>query len=332
VIAFLVRRVAWALFVVAAVVTFVFALMFAFGDPAASTLGPNARAEQLQDFRARYGMDRPMLEQYLSYLGLGHCVRRTSPAYDEGRGRCGLLQGDFGESYSHNEPVIEVIGHRLPRTILLSGLAMTFELLLGLFVGILAAVRKQTWLDTLAMATAFLGISLPTFVTGPIFLDFVAFKAGLFPVGGYGVDLVDHLYHALLPAFTLAIVGAATYARIMRSELIETMRADYIRTARAKGLSPARVLFAHGVRNALLPIVTLMGLSMAFLVSGAIITEYIFAWPGMGALAIEAINNMDVFTVMGVVLIISLAVQAGNLLADVAVAALDPRVRLRTRG
>ncbi len=327
-IAYLARRILWALFVVVAVVTFVFGLMFAVGDPAAATLGPNARAEQLSDFRHRYGMDLPLHEQYFSYVGVGPCVRRTSPSFEEGRGHCGLLQGDFGESYGHNEPVIEVIGHRLPRTLLLSGMALFFELFFGLLVGIVAALRKQSWLDSGVMALAFLGISLPTFVTGPLLLDYVAFKAGLFPVGGYGVGAADHVYHALLPAFTLAVVGAATYARIMRSELIETMRSDFIRTARAKGVAPIKVVFAHGVRNALLPIVTLMGLSMAFLVSGAIITEYIFAWPGMGALAIESINNMDVFTVMGVVLIISLTVQAGNLLADVAVAALDPRVRL----
>jgi peptide/nickel transport system permease protein len=155
----------------------------------------------------------------------------------------------------------------------------------------------------------------------------VAFLGGWFPVGGYGVTFWEHVEHALLPAFTLAIVGAATYARIMRSEMIDNLGSDHMRTAKAKGLHPLRVVLTHGVRNALLPVVTLAGLSMPLLVSGAVITETIYAWPGMGKLAIEAINNLDLFTIMGVVLFASLMVQLGNLLADLAVAALDPRVR-----
>jgi peptide/nickel transport system permease protein len=178
------------------------------------------------------------------------------------------------------------------------------------------------------MSIAFVGLSLPTFVTGPIFLSRLAFRLGWFPVGGYGFDLWSHVYHAVLPAFVLAIVGAATYARLMRSEMIETLGEDYVRTAMAKGLSRPRVVLAHAARNALLPIVTVLGLSLPLIVSGAIVTEHIFAWPGMGALAVESIHKLDAPTIIGVVVVTSLAVQAGNLLADIAVAALDPRVRL----
>ena len=177
------------------------------------------------------------------------------------------------------------------------------------------------------MAVAFLGVSAPTFLTGLVFLQVFAFRLGWFPVGGYGVDLVDHVRHALLPALTLAIVGAATYARITRSEMIDTLRQDYVRTARAKGLAPIHVV-RHAFRNALLPIVTLLGLSMPLLVSGAVITETIYGWPGVGRLAVESIAGGDVPIILGVVLVASVSVQLGNLGADLVVARLDPRIRL----
>lgn len=328
---YVLKRIGWALFVVVVVLTAVFFLMFGIGDPAKATLGPNAGPEAVADFERKHGLDEPIFDQYLSYLGIIACVREASPEWDDDpdrRGHCGILQGDFAESFGHNDSVISTIGHRLPRTLLLGAVALSFEMLFGICLGVLAAIRRNTWFDTGFMGAAFLGISLPTFVTGPLFLLYVAFNLGWFPVGGYGMSFWDHVYHALLPGFTLAIVGAATYARIMRSEMVETMQMDYIRTAKAKGLDGFRVVVKHGVRNALLPIVTLMGLSLAFLVSGAIITEYIFAWPGMGSLALESISNLDVFTVMGVVFIFSVTVQTGNLLADIAVARLDPRVRL----
>ncbi|MFW6067113.1 MAG: ABC transporter permease [Myxococcota bacterium] len=324
--AYLLQRLGWSVFILFAVLTLVFNLLFGIGDPAVATLGANARAEQLAQFRAQHGLDRPVWEQFTSYLGVTPCVRRASPAFDDGDGYCGVLQGRLGESFSHEDDVSKILLTRFPRTLVLGLMAMLFELLLGLTVGIVAAVRQHTPLDTGIMALAFLGISAPTFLTGLLFLRYVAFQAGWFPVGGYGVGFWEHIWHALLPAFTLAIVGAATYARIMRSEMIDNLGSDYVRTARAKGLHPTRVVMGHAFRNALLPIVTLMGLSMPILVSGAVITESIYAWPGMGRLAIEAINNLDLFTVMGVVLFASLMVQIGNLLADLAVAALDPRV------
>ena len=177
------------------------------------------------------------------------------------------------------------------------------------------------------MALALLGISLPTFVTGLWFLSYFAFQLGWFPVGGYGVSFADHLHHGVLPALTLAVVGAATYARVMRGEMIEALRSDYVRTARAKGLAELRVVLLHAGRNALLPIVTMVGVSLRILVSGAIITEAIFGWPGMGRLAVEAISGLDLPVVMGIVFVACTTVQLGNVLADLAVAALDPRVR-----
>ena len=328
-IRFITKRLGWAVFVVFAALSSVFLMLFAIGDPCRSSLGPQARQEQIAQCQAEWGYDEPVLAQYLSYMGVGRCVRRN--ATDEGgeqRAYCGLLQGDLSKSMSHREAVGEVLLTRLPRTLLLGAIAMTFELSFGLIIGVLAAVRRNTWFDTGFMATAFVGISAPSFLTGLLFLDWIAFRLGWFPVGGYGVTNWDHVYSAILPAFTLAIIGAATYARIMRGEMIETLRSDYIRTARAKGVGPVSTVVKHAVRNALLPIVTMMGMNLTLLVSGAVITEKIYAWPGMGSLAVESIYNVDLFTVMGIVLFASLTVQGGNLLADIAVASLDPRVRL----
>ncbi|RLB54255.1 MAG: glutathione ABC transporter permease GsiC [Deltaproteobacteria bacterium] len=325
---FALKRAAWASFVMLAVITIVFMLVSQIGDPCAARLGANARPEQIAACHEQYGFDQPLTAQYGAYLGLSSCVRKSSPNYDGGEGHCGILQGDLGESMRMEQDVVEVILTRLPRSMLLGAMAMGFEVLLGVFIGIIAATRRNTWFDTGVMATAFVGISAPTFLSGLLFLYFFAFRLGWFPVGGYGNTPLEHIYSAILPAFTLAIIGAATYARIMRSEMVETLRADYVRTAKAKGLGPVAVIMKHGARNALLPIVTLMGLQLAILVSGAIITESIFAWPGVGRLAIESIHNLDAPIIMGVVIMVSFTVQFGNFLADVAVGALDPRVRV----
>src|SRR5690606_11074557 len=220
-----------------------------------------------------------------------------------------------------------LIAVRLPRTMLLGALALGLELLIGLGLGIVAAVRRNSWLDSAIMSATFAGVSLPTFVTGLLFLGYFAVRLGWFPVGGYGAGAWSHVWHAFLPALTLALAGASTYARIMRSELIETLQSDYVRTARAKGLSYTRVVLVHGVRNALLPVITLVGMSLRILVSGAIVTEAIYGWPGMGRLAVEAIGGLDLPVVLGIVFVASAFVQLGNVLADVAVAIFDPRVR-----
>jgi peptide/nickel transport system permease protein len=278
------------------------------GDPARATLGEKAGPAQLDAFRHKHGLNRPLGERYAAYLG-------------------SLATLDLGTSFQDEEPVFQLIARRLPRTLLLGAMALGFELLLGLGVGIVTALRRNSWFDTGIMAVAIVGISMPTFVTGLWFLSYFAFRLGWFPVGGYGVGFVEHLRHGVLPALTLAVVGAATYARVMRGEMIEALRSDYVRTARAKGLAPWRVVLLHAGRNALLPIVTMVGVSLRILVSGAIITEAIFGWPGMGRLAVEAISGLDLPVVMGIVFVACTAVQLGNVLADIAVAALDPRVR-----
>jgi peptide/nickel transport system permease protein len=307
-LSFLARRIVWAVLVLWLVMSGVFLLVHVVGDPARATLGEKAGAEQLAAFRHKHGLDRPLAQRYSQYL-------------------IDLATLDLGTSFQDEEPVLSLIAQRLPRTLLLGAMALTLELMFGLLVGIVAAVRRNSWFDTSVMALAIVGISMPTFVTGLWFLSYFAFRLGLFPMGGYGVTFVDHLRHGFLPALTLAVVGAATYARVMRGEMIEALRSDYVRTARAKGLSELRVVVMHAGRNALLPVVTMVGISLRILVSGAIITEAIFGWPGMGRLAVEAISGLDLPVVMGIVFIACTTVQVGNVLADLAVAALDPRVR-----
>jgi peptide/nickel transport system permease protein len=306
--AFLVRRFLWALFVLWLVMSAVFLLVNVIGDPALATLGPNAGPEQLQDFREQHGLTRPLRTRYGEYMA-------------------SLVTLQLGRSYQDDREVIDLIQARLPRTLLLGGLTLLIELVLGLGLGILAAVRRNTWLDSGVMGLTFLGVSTPTFVSGLLFLSYFAVRLGWFPVGGYGADPWAHLQHAFLPALTLALAGASTYARLLRSELIESLASDYVRAARAKGLSYARVVLVHGLSNALLPVITMLGLSLRILVSGAIITEAIFGWPGMGLLAVQAIAGLDLPVVLGIVFVTCAFVQLGNVLADGCVAILDPRVR-----
>ncbi len=305
---FLLRRFAWAVFVLWLVMTGVFVMVNVVGDPAVATLGPNAGPDQLADFREKHGLTKPLGERYVTYLG-------------------NLATLELGNSYQDDREVTDLIITRLPRTALLGGLALFFELLIGLSMGILAAVRRNSWIDSGIMSLSFLGVSTPTFVSGLLFLSYFSVRLGWFPVGGYGADAWEHVWYALLPAFTLAIAGASTYARLMRSELIEVLESDFIRTARAKGLSYTRVVLVHGVRNALLPTITMIGLSLRVLVSGAIVTEAVFGWPGMGRLAVDAIAGLDLPVVLGIVFIACACVQLGNVLSDVTVAILDPRVR-----
>lgn len=308
-LSFVFRRLLWAMFVVAVTISGVFFLMNGVGDPARARLGPKASAAQLEAFREKCGLKAPLVQRYATFLG-------------------GIATGDLGRTCPEGREVSALIAARLPRTMLLGAMAIFLEVLLGASIGIWAATRKGTWFDTAVMSTTFLMVSAPTFVTGLLFLNYAAFRLGWFPVGGYGVSMLDHVRHALLPALTLAIIGTATQARLMRSEMIETLRSDYVRTARAKGASEPRAILRHAARNAMLPLVTLTGLNASLVVSGAIITEAIYGWPGMGRLAVESITSLDVPTVLGVVLVASLGVQLANLLADLLVAALDPRIRL----
>jgi peptide/nickel transport system permease protein len=278
------------------------------GDPVTTLAGPHASARDRAYIRAYYHLDRPRIVQY------GYYMRN-------------LARGDLGQSFRYHRPVAHLVGERLPRTMLLGLMTLAIEFGVGVAVGTLAAVKRGTRVEAAVLGATFLGISLPTFLSGKLCLLFFAYWLGWFPIGGYGDGLFDHVRHGVLPAFVLGLLGTAYEARLVRNELVETLQADYVRTARAKGVSPLAVVVKHALRNALLPVVTSLGLSFGALFSGAIITEQIFAWPGLGRLAFESVAGFDMPVIMGTVLVASTGILAGNLLADLGYAALDPRIR-----
>lgn len=305
---FLLRRLAWMVLVLWVVGTATFFGMLGFGNPARMIGGPHASAREIASIARDYHLDQPRVVQYGYYLR-------------------GVARGDLGRSYRYHRPVASLLAERFPRTLLLGVMALCFELLLGVTIGTYAAAREGTRRAKALMAGTFLGISAPTFLTGKLALFVFAWQLGLAPLGGYGATPLEHIRHAVLPALVLATLGTAYQARIVRSELVDVLRGDFIRTARAKGLSEFAVVVKHGLRNALLPVITSVGLSFGSLFTGAIVTEAIFAWPGVGRLAYESITGNDLPTVMGTVLFASFGIQLGSLFADVTVALLDPRVR-----
>ncbi|MDP3277791.1 MAG: ABC transporter permease [Deltaproteobacteria bacterium] len=307
-IRYLLRRIAAVVLILWAVSSMTFFVTLKLGDPIATLLGPRASARDREHVRRYYGLDQPTVVQYGRYMGR-------------------LVRGDLGMSYRYRRPVASLIAERFPRTLLLAVMSIVLEVTVGVALGALAAARRKTKLDSAIMAGSFLTMSMPTFITGKLFLLFIAYYAGLFPIGGYGVTALDHVYHAILPASAIALLSAAYYARLTRNELVEILQSDYIRTARAKGLSEPVIVLRHALRNALLPIVTSLGLSFGALFTGAIVTEAIFAWPGIGRLAYESISGLDVPVIVGCVIFGSVGIQAGNLIADLAYAFLDPRIR-----
>jgi peptide/nickel transport system permease protein len=306
--AFIARRLLAAIAIIWAVSTATFVVTLKLGDPVATILGPRANARDRENVRRYYGLDQPTYVQYARYMGR-------------------LVKGDLGVSYRYRRPVSQLIAERFPRTLLLAVMSIAFEVIVGVALGAIAAARKGTRVDGAIMAGAFVTMSLPTFITGKVFLLVLAYYLGLFPIGGYGVTMLDHVYHAILPALAISLLSTAAYARLSRNELVEILQAEYIRTARAKGVSEPVIVLKHGLRNALLPIVTSLGLSFGSLFTGAIVTEAIFAWPGVGRLAFDSVAGLDVPVIVGCVIFGSFGIQLGNLLSDVAYAMLDPRIR-----
>ncbi len=299
------------------------------GDPVRMMLGERAEAETVARVRAELGLDRPWPLQYGHFLG--RAVRL-----------------DLGRSIKRNSLVTEELGRAFPATLELTLLAVGLATLVGVALGTLSAISRNSWLDTAATALSLGGISIPIFWLGLMLIVVFPVTLEMFYFGGRlessleaitGLYLLDSLLlgrldlfweaagHLVLPTLTLATVPAAMVARMTRSALLETLGQDYIRTARAKGLSQAQVLFRHALPNALLPIVTVIGLQFGFLLGGAVLTETVFEWPGLGTLVLEAVNDRDYPLVQGSVLLIAFCFSVVNLVVDLAYAALDPRVR-----
>ena len=296
-------------------VTLVFlAIHLAPGDPISLYIPPdfpvNASPERVAELRARLGLDRPLLEQYTSFL-------------------TGIFRGDLGTSLQHRNPVAEGLLERLPNTLQLGVLSLAIAVALGVTVGIVSAVRRGTWLDNVAMTLALFGVSIPNFWLGMLLMQLVGLHWPILPPSGFGGSIftAEGLRYALLPAITIGISGAGGLARYTRSSMLDVLNEDYVRTARSKGLSERLVVYKHALRNALIPIITLLGLSFGSMLSGAVIVETVFGWPGVGRYLVTGISNRDFPVVQGAVLVIAVGFVMANLITDLVYGFVDPRIR-----
>lgn len=302
---FLLSRLFSATLVVLGVVCIVFLLLHIVpGDPVEMMLGESARPADREALRTALGLDRPVLVQLGHYLG-------------------GLLQFDLGSSLHSRQPIAGLLAERLPATLELAAVALLFALIIALPLGIMAATHKDRGWDTGAMSFSLLGVSIPNFWMGPMLILVFSLWLGWTPVSGR-----EGVASLVLPAITLGTALAAILARMVRSSLLEVLSEDYIRTARAKGLSERAVVWRHALGNAWLPVVTLLGLQLGALLGGAVITETVFSWPGIGSLLVESIQKRDYPVVQGCVLLISLAYVLVNMLTDLVYGWIDPRIRL----
>jgi peptide/nickel transport system permease protein len=303
---YLAGRLAQAALILLGVTLVTYALLFLLpADPVRQIAGRSATSEAVEAIRRELGLDLPFWRQYLRYLG-------------------GLLQGDLGRSYLQRTEVSTLIASRLPATLQLMAGAIAFELLIGLTLGIVAAARRGRFLDRAVMLASFAAVSAPQFVVGILLLYVFSVRLGWLPLGGYGT-----LAHLVLPALTLGVLGAGWYARMMRGSMLEALAQDYVRTARAKGAPERRVLLVHALRNAVLPIVAMVGLDVGLFMSGAVVVESVYGWPGIGQLAWQAVQRVDIPIIVGVTTVAAFFIVAGNLLADLVAPLVDPRIRLR---
>jgi len=297
------RRLSWAALVVLGVSLLTFVLTHGVpANPAQMLAGPEASVETVQRIHRELGLDRPLPAQFAHHLAAA-------------------LTGDFGRSWRMQRPVAALIAERIPATLLLAVAGVLLEIAIGFPVGILSAWWPNSALDRLLMGSSFLCLAAPPFWLGLVLLYVFGFVLPVLPLGGYG-----SAHHLVLPALTIGLAYSPWYARVLRSSLLEVLGADFIRTAQAKGLPGSHVLFRHAMPNALRPAVTLMGGDLAHYLGGIIVVEQVFGWPGVGSLALEAILNLDIPVIMGVVFLSGAVVAAVNLVADLTYGMLDPRV------
>ena len=301
---YILRRLAQTVIVLVGVSALSFGTLFLSGDPTMLMASESWNQEQITAFRHQMGFDRPWYVQYADFLSKA-------------------IHGDFGVSLRQQQPTLSLIADRLPATLQLAGAAMAIALTIGIPLGVAAATRRGSIWDNLLMLGGLLGQSLPVFWLGLLLIMVFSVSLGWFPVAGTGGP-----QHLVLPAVTLGLFSTAYIARMTRSSMLEVLGRDYVRTARAKGLAARRVLMSHAFRNALIPLVTIVGLQFGALLGGAVITESIFAWPGVGRLTIQAIQAKDLPLVQACVLFLAMIFVLANLVVDVLYAYLDPRVRL----
>jgi peptide/nickel transport system permease protein len=281
------------------------------GDPILAMAGEERDPATIEFLREKYRLNDPLPIQYVNWLG-------------------GVVTGDFGISLRTNQPVLELIGQKLPVTIQLAVMAMFFAMIIGIPIGILAAVKKNTWIDYTANIVALSGLSIPNFWLGIMLILLVSVQLGWLPASGYEsffVDPIRSIETMIMPAFVLGNALAATLMRHTRSAMVAVLSSDYIRTARAKGLSPREIIMSHAFRNALLPVITLLALLFGELLAGAVLTEQIFTIPGFGKMTVDAVFTRDYAVVQGIVLCTAVGFILMNLIADIAYVMLNPRLR-----
>jgi ABC-type dipeptide/oligopeptide/nickel transport system permease component len=301
---YLLIRASYAIPVIWLVVSVVFLLIHLVpGDPILQMLGEGAPAADIAATRHAYGLDAPLWQQYLHYWN-------------------GVLHGDLGPSLRFNQSVTSLILHRYPYTLQLTLAALLVAILISIPAGVRSAQRRGRWDDKLLSVVSLFGLSFPNFALGPILILFFAIKLGWLPVSGSGT-----LANLVLPAITMGGALAAILTRMVRTSMLEELGQDYIRTARAKGLTERTVVYRHALRNAMLPVLTVLGLQFGALLAGAIVTEKIFSWPGIGRLTVDAIGNRDYFLVQGCILAIGLTYVAVNFLTDLLYSVANPRIR-----
>ncbi|KAA0700846.1 ABC transporter permease [Neorhizobium sp. P12A] len=303
-IAVILRRLVQSVLILLGVAAITFLLLYALpADPAVLIAGRSATPQMVANIRHELGLDQPLLMQFLHYL-------------------INLVHGDLGRSYTQRTAVLPLILARLPATLILMAAGIVVEVVLGLTFGIIAAIRRGGLVDRTVMMLSFVGVSSPQFVVALLLLYVFAATLGWFPMSGFGTPA-----HVVLPATTLGVLGAGWYARMVRSAMIDVLNHDYVRTARAKGLSGRRIIFRHVLPNAILPIIAMIGIDIGQFMSGVVVVEAVYGWPGIGQLAWQAIQQVDIPIIMGVTLISALAIVLGNLAADVIAPFIDPRIR-----
>ena len=309
---YIVRRLLATVPVMTVVAIFVFLLLrLTAGDPAAIIAGDSATTQQVAEIRQKLGLERPIVEQFFIWIGR-------------------ILHGDFGESYFFKKTVVELIRDRLEPTAALAVCTLILAVAMAVPLGVVAAVRRGTWVDRAVMGFSVLGFSVPVFVIGYALIYLFAIDLGWLPVQGYqrlAEGFWGFLERLILPSLTLAVIYVALIARITRASLLEVLGADHVRTARAKGLGNASVLLRHVLRNAAVPIVTVIGLGVALLIGGVVVTESVYGIPGLGRLTVDAVLARDYPTVQAVVLLFSVVYVVINLLVDLTYTLLDPRIR-----
>lgn len=339
---YIIRRLAQAIPQLFIISIILFTLMQAFGDPIA-TLGGRVppRPEDRERLRRQWGLDQPVYKQYITWL-VGNdwqLIDMDGDGTPETPGkRQGILRGDWGTSLVTRQPVLEMIGDRLPNTLLLMLTAEFVIIIFSILIGLYSALRPYSWIDNLITSLSFIGYSMPVFWLALMLMYIFAVNfrrwglpylptVGMFDpaVGKTPGELIKHM---ILPVTTLAIISTAGYSRFVRSSVLEVLGQDYVRTARAKGLGAMKVVLRHALPNAALPFITIIGLDIPILMAGAVVTERIFAWPGMGRLFIDHTNRSDFPMLMGILMLISIAVAVFQIITDVVYSFVDPRIRL----